>query len=384
MTNAASAIVQTPPVGNRNALAQRESDIALRIAGLSKRYPGTKEWAVSAFDLAVPRGDFVALLGPSGCGKTTTLRMLAGLVDPTGGEIFLESKTLSKTPAHKRNIGLVFQHYALFPLMSVFENVAYGLRERRVPNPEIKQRVADALSMVHLSNLSQRKPKELSGGQQQRVALARALVINPSLLLLDEPLSNLDAKLRHQVRAEIKRLQEKLGITTLFVTHDQEEALSMAHTVVVMRDGVIEQVGTPEEIYQRPATAFVASFVGSCNFIKTKVESREAGVILCGVENSPLKLKVSATESAAPLGTPLTLAIRPERVDVTAQGTPSRDAWPGTVIDATYLGAVTSYEIEVGPQLRMMATVVNKEAPPFEKGSAVSVSWTDEAWRVLA
>jgi|SRR5665213_905254 len=359
-----------------------DADIALRMEKLSKRYPGAKEWSVKEFDLTVRRGSLVALLGPSGCGKTTTLRMLAGLVEPTGGDIFLENRNLNSIPAHRRNIGLVFQHYALFPLLTVFENVAYGLRERKVAQRDIQRRVAEALSMVQLFELSARKPNQLSGGQQQRVALARALVINPSLLLLDEPLSNLDAKLRHEVRDEIKRLQEKLGITTLFVTHDQEEALSMAQTVVVMRDGMIEQVGRPQEIYQKPATSFVADFVGSCNFVKAVATRRQRGALRCSVNGTPFELDV-ADVADAPLGAQLSLAVRPERLVVTAGHQAAKESWPGTVSDATYLGAITSYEIEMGSGIRLMAAVVNKEVPPFGKGSTVGVSWTDGAWRVL-
>ena len=263
------------------------------VAEALQTYPGTKEWAVREFSLSIRRGELVALLGPSGCGKTTVLRMLAGLVDPTDGTIFLENRDLTNVPAYRRNIGMVFQHYALFPLLNVFENVAYGLRERRIPERDIGERVTDALSMVDLSELSLMKPRELSGGQQQRVALARALVVNPHLLLLDEPLSNLDARLRHQVRGEIKRLQQKLGTTTLFVTHDQEEALSMAQKIVVMREArMIEQVGTPEEIYQRPATPFVASFEVPATSSGPTQSVRSAGTLSCAIEGSSLEIDI--------------------------------------------------------------------------------------------
>jgi putative spermidine/putrescine transport system ATP-binding protein len=361
----------------------RSGSIVLRAQKLSKTYPGTKEWAVRGFSLSIRRGELVALLGPSGCGKTTVLRMLAGLVDPTDGTIFLENRDLTNVPAYRRNIGMVFQHYALFPLLNVFENVAYGLRERRIPERDIGERVTDALSMVDLSELSLMKPRELSGGQQQRVALARALVVNPHLLLLDEPLSNLDARLRHQVRGEIKRLQQKLGITTLFVTHDQEEALSMAQKIVVMREGMIEQVGTPEEIYQRPATPFVARFVGACNLIRAHAKRGSAGTLSCAIEGSSLEIDIEHGFTPPPNGA-LTLAIRPERLEVTANREPSKTCWPGTIADTTYLGAVISYDIDVGSGLRLTATVVNQGEPPFSMGSAVSVSWSEGAWRVLA
>jgi putative spermidine/putrescine transport system ATP-binding protein len=370
---ASDATVRTPSHGGA---------IALRIEKLSKRYPDAKSWSVKEFNLDVGHGDLVALLGPSGCGKTTTLRMIAGLVEPTGGQVFLAGRKLSNVPAHGRNIGLVFQHYALFPLMNVFENIAYGLRERRLPKHEIELRVADALAMVRLSELGRRRPAELSGGQQQRVALARALVINPSLLLLDEPLSNLDAKLRHRVRGEIKRLQEKLGITTLFVTHDQEEALSMAKTVVVMRDGEIEQVGTPEEIYQQPATSFVADFVGSCNIVSGVAERRHSGVLLCKVEGTSLQIEVPDDTTIA-ISSKITLVSRPERMEVTAGDESTGASWSGTVNDATYLGAVTNYEIEVAPGQRLSAALVNKGRKPFSKGSGVAVSWASGTWRIL-
>jgi spermidine/putrescine ABC transporter ATP-binding subunit len=368
--------------GNEVQMRAGASGVALRIDGLSKSYPGAKVASVKDFTLSVEGGGLVALLGPSGCGKTTTLRMIAGLVEPSGGKIYLGTADLLAVPAHKRNIGLVFQHYALFPLLNVFENVAYGLRERRIGGSEIRSRVEAALAMVHLSELGHRRPKELSGGQQQRVALARALVINPNLLLLDEPLSNLDAKLRHQVRDEIKKLQEKLGITTLFVTHDQEEALSMARTIVVMRDGIIEQVGTPQEIYQRPATSFVASFVGSCNFLSATVREVRSGEIDCSIDGSTNHLKLPASPNAS-IGDRLSVIIRPERVTLAPRAGAKGDEWQGTVRDATYLGAATSYEIDFGSGLRLISLMVNGSAPPLEKNSPVVASWAPDAWRVL-
>jgi spermidine/putrescine ABC transporter ATP-binding subunit len=356
--------------------------IALRIEKLSKRYPGARELSVKDFTLSVESGGLVALLGPSGCGKTTTLRMIAGLVEPSGGDIFLNGHDLRKVSAHKRNIGLVFQNYALFPLLSVFENVAYGLRERGVAGAEIRGRVKEALAMVHLSELGSRRPKELSGGQQQRVALARALVINPSLLLLDEPLSNLDAKLRNEVRDEIKKLQEQLNITTLFVTHDQEEALSMARTVVVMRDGLIEQIGSPQEIYLQPATPFVAKFVGSCNLLSVTAGERRSGELRCEVDGSSLFVNIPAPPNVS-TGDRLFLMIRPERVALSACGEREAHGWCGTIRDTTYLGAATSYEIEFEPGLRLTSTMINDSVSPLERNSFVKASWSPAAWRPL-
>jgi putative spermidine/putrescine transport system ATP-binding protein len=237
----------------------------LELAGLEKRYRDAV--AVADVTLAVEKGGSVALLGPSGCGKTTTLRMLAGLVAPDQGRINVDGADITTMPAHKRNMGYVFQSYALFPHMTVEKNVAFGLEERGVAAKERKERVATALDTVHLNELSHRRPRELSGGQQQRVALARALVIRPTVLLLDESLSNLDAKLRQTMRREIRDLQRSLAITTLFVTHDQVEALAMCDRIAVMNRGRIEQVGTPNDVYERPATRFVASFVGSVNVL---------------------------------------------------------------------------------------------------------------------
>jgi ABC-type Fe3+/spermidine/putrescine transport system ATPase subunit len=236
----------------------------LRLAGIGKRYGATV--AVDALDLDVREGEFVTLLGPSGCGKTTTLGLVAGFVTPTQGEIFLKGRPVAGLPPFRRDIGVVFQDYALFPHLTAGENIAFGLRMRKVPAAELAQRVQEALELVQLSGLAMRRPLELSGGQRQRVALARALVIRPTLLLLDEPLSNLDLKLREEMRIEIAGLQRRLRITTVFVTHDQGEALVMSDRIAVMNAGRIEQVGTPGDIYERPATRFVAEFIGRMNF----------------------------------------------------------------------------------------------------------------------
>ncbi|MFD2845422.1 ABC transporter ATP-binding protein [Paracoccus cavernae] len=237
----------------------------VEIAGLTKTY-GTFR-AVTDFGLSVRDGEFLIFLGPSGCGKTTTLRMLAGFIEPDGGQVTLGGRDITHAPPHRRNIGLVFQNYALFPHLSIFENVAFGLRRRKQPEAEIRKRVTDALELVELGHLGDRLPKQLSGGQQQRVAIARAIAIRPDILLLDEPLSNLDARLRLQVRDELRNLQKTLGITTIMVTHDQEEAMSVGDRLVLMRAGMIEQVGTAQELYYQPANRFVADFIGRTNFL---------------------------------------------------------------------------------------------------------------------
>ena len=233
---------------------------SVECAGLTKRYPG-EGGGVSDFTVHIAQGEFFALLGPSGCGKTTTLRLVAGLEDPDAGSIRFDGRDVTRLPPEKRNAAMVFQSYALFPHLDVFENVAFGLRARRMPRAEIPGRVAEALGYVQLGGLERRRVTELSGGQQQRVALARALAVHPAILLLDEPLSNLDAELRHATRAQISDLQRRIGITAIYVTHDQEEALALADRIAVLRDGRVEQIGTPDEILHRPATDFVRSFL---------------------------------------------------------------------------------------------------------------------------
>ena len=285
-------------------------------------------------------------------------------------------------PIHKRNIGMVFQHYALFPHLSVFENVAYGLRERRVPQAEMRERVMQMVEMVGLAGLDSRRPRELSGGQQQRVALARALVINPALLLLDEPLSNLDTKLRERVRGEIRELQQRLGITTVFVTHDQDEALSIAHTVVVMRAGRIEQAGTPLEIYQRPVNAFVADFLGACNLVSARVESVDHGQASCRLASGAL---VTLSDPHVAAGDLVTLAVRPERLTLLpASPLPvagADGAVDGTVRGVTYLGPRTSYDVDAGG-VPMRCDVLNT-APPYDVGSRVCLSWEPDSWQAF-
>ena len=239
----------------------------LSIVDLTKRYAAGLDPAVDRLNMEVEEGHLVALLGPSGCGKTTTLRMVAGLMDPTAGSIVVDGKEITHTPVNKRGMGMVFQSYALFPHMNVEQNVAFGLQMRQVSKSDQKRRVAGALDMVQLGHLSKRQVKELSGGQQQRIALARALVVEPTLLLLDEPLSNLDAKLRETMRTEIRSIQQRTRATTLFVTHDQDEALDMADRIAVMNGGLIEQFGSPTEVYERPRTRFVANFIGQANFL---------------------------------------------------------------------------------------------------------------------
>lgn len=337
---------------------------------LTKRYGPVV--AVDDLSLTVTKGEFVSLLGPSGCGKTTTLRMVAGLVMPTSGEIFLAGSRITELPPYKRKMGVVFQNYALFPHLTVAENVAYGLKARHLPRSTIVSRVEEALSRVRLSGYGNRRVHELSGGQQQRVALARALVIEPTVLLLDEPLSNLDAKLREEMRQEIRDIQQELGITTLFVTHDQVEALTMSDRIAVLNAGRIEQIGTPEEIYERPATRFVASFIGRANLIEAEVVERgPAGDrVRIGDDNACMVVVPGLPVSRRHV----TLMIRPHRIKVTLPtGSPGLC---GRIRHITYMGNLIQYDVEVGCHkftVEQPTTEVVTER--FNVGDPVELRW---------
>ncbi|HXE20596.1 MAG TPA: ABC transporter ATP-binding protein [Castellaniella sp.] len=287
--------------------------------------------AVDSIDLDISDGEFLVFLGPSGCGKTTTLRMIAGLVEPSSGRILIGDRDVTETPVHQRNIGIVFQNYALFPHLTVYENIAYGLRRRRLGEGAIRKKVADVLSLVQMEDLSERYPKALSGGQQQRVAIARALAIEPDVLLLDEPLSSLDAKLRLGVRRQIRELQHKLGITTILVTHDQDEAMSMGDRLVVLSAGKLQQIGEPREVYRAPANRFVADFIGTANFFSGTVAqdgrsiTTQSGLQLVGANLAP-----GATD----------VMVRPEAIKLSTTVPKGRDELYGDVIDISYLGPV--------------------------------------------
>ena len=289
--------------------------------------------ALKGVSLDSKEGEFFTLLGPSGCGKTTLLRMIAGFNSIEGGEFYFGDKLINAVPAYKRDIGMVFQNYAIFPHLTVEENVAYGLKARKVPKAQIAPRVKEALELVQIGHLATRKPSELSGGQQQRVALARAFVIEPSVLLMDEPLSNLDAKLRVQMRTVIKKLQRKLGITTIYVTHDQEEALAISDRIAVMKDGVIMQCGTPTEIYAKPQNPFVAGFIGVSNFLDCTMEKG-------GLVDIKGELKVNVPVKSSYTG-PAKLSARPEQLFFSDTG------MPGTVQFSTFLGDYVEYEVQL-------------------------------------
>ena len=346
----------------------------LELSRLTKTYGDFR--AVSGVDLDIAQGELVVLLGPSGCGKTTTLRMIAGFVAPTAGEIRLGGAEITRRPPWKRNTGLVFQSYALFPHLTVAQNVAFGLKMRDVGAGAIDAKVAEALRLVRLEGLEARLPRELSGGQQQRVALARALVIEPDILLLDEPLSNLDAKLRHEVRVEIRELQKKLGLTTVMVTHDQEEALTMADRLVVMSNGRVQQVGTQRELYERPANTFVAGFVGRTNFLRGRVEAP-------GVFRTESGLAIRCRDDAPADGR--VLALRPERLTLSAAPVADANAFPVTVEFASYLGGMLEYYVRLTPHDRLMVQAPNKLADAAHGvGEQMHLHWPAEASLVLA
>jgi iron(III) transport system ATP-binding protein len=319
----------------------------IKIQSVTKQFGDVK--AVDNFVATVGDGEFVSILGPSGCGKTTMLRMVAGFEKPTAGEIYIGDKLVSSpakgifVPPEKRSIGMVFQSYAVWPHMTVFENVGYPLKIKGLPKHEIADRTNKALELVHLGGLAQRLPSQLSGGQQQRVALARALVAEPDLLLLDEPLSNLDAKLRESMRFEIKELQKKLGVTVIYVTHDQAEAMAMSDRIIVMNAGVIHQIGNPAEVYETPADKTIADFIGLVNFLRA--EAGEGGVTIPALGRTvPAPAGLAAGQAVA--------AVRPEHIALAAPG----QGLTGTVVHKSYLGDAVDWRIEIGgEELRVIA-----------------------------
>jgi spermidine/putrescine transport system ATP-binding protein len=330
--------------------------------------------AVDALNIQVRPGEFLSLLGPSGCGKTTTLRMLAGFEEPDEGQIRISGNAVQGVPPHKRDVNTVFQNYALFPHMSVSENVAYGLRQKKVEKGEIGRRVGEALEMVKMSKLANRKPREMSGGQQQRVALARALVNRPSLLLLDEPLGALDRKLREEMQIELKLLQSQVGITFIFVTHDQDEALSMSDRIAVMLDGRIEQLADPDTIYDHPATAFVAGFIGKQNFFEGT--SRDAGRTVQGdgwTFRSTLE-PVGVMDGGAALA-----AVRPEAILVSSeQPSEGQNAISGTLASVSHLGDVIQFVVLTPGRKELIARLPRPRAPRLEVGGEVWCAWDPE------
>ena len=322
--------------------------------------------ALNGVSLDIQEGEFFTLLGPSGCGKTTLLRMIAGFNSIEGGDFYFGEKRINDVPAHKRDIGMVFQNYAIFPHLTVRENVAYGLKARKMAAKEIKPKVDEALELVQISHLADRKPNELSGGQQQRVALARAFVIEPSVLLMDEPLSNLDAKLRVQMRSVIKKLQRRLGITTIYVTHDQEEALAISDRIAVMKDGHIMQIGTPRDIYAKPQNPFVAGFIGVSNFLDCEVNAPNAGNAAVSIKG---ELDITVPVSRAYTGSGK-ISARPEQLFFSESG------MPGTILFSTFLGDFIEYEVKLNDGQNLIVNEYTKDTTEIHSdGEQVHLSF---------
>jgi spermidine/putrescine transport system ATP-binding protein len=342
----------------------------IRLSSVSKRFRDVR--AVDDISLEIRSGEFFSLLGPSGCGKTTTLRMIGGFELPSGGTIELRGVDVTTAPPDRRPVNMVFQNYALFPHLNVQDNVAFGLRRHRVKEPEVKHRVAEALELVHLAGYGRRKPNELSGGQQQRVALARALVNRPQVLLLDEPLGALDLKLRRSLQLELKRIQIEVGITFVYVTHDQEEALTMSDRIAVMNQGKVEQVGLPEELYERPSTRFVADFMGTTNLLKGSVESIDGTVALIRLDGGDAGRTLVVDGTA--VGEALEISIRPESLSIDDPSKGAPDAIQGRVEQSAYLGANVQYQVR-SQGGALLSVVTPKSGRRFVAGDDVEVGW---------
>lgn len=337
--------------------------------------------AVDDLNLEVYEGEFFSLLGPSGCGKTTTLRMLGGFEEPTSGKIYLGGREVTYTAPYHRDVNTVFQSYALFPHLDVFNNVAFGLRRQHMSKSDVAKRVGDILEVVDLPNFEKRRPSQLSGGQQQRVALARALVNEPTLLLLDEPMSALDAKLRHQMQIELKRIQSRVGITFLYVTHDQEEAMTMSDRIVVMRHGKIEGIGSPKDIYDNPTTEFVATFLGASNLLNGQVVSRQGGIATVRVDGTTLEVRESRLPDTGIADT-VKVGVRPEKISIvpansTAQ--PGHNSLKGRVRVSTFTGVGNQYLVQMasGDDLTVYAQNIGEELAP-RSGDEVLLTWPVE------
>ena len=363
-------------------------DVDVRLDHVTKQFADTV--AVDDLSLEIWRGEFFSMLGPSGCGKTTTLRMIGGFEEPTGGTIYLGDTDVTGLPPYKRNVNTVFQNYALFPHLTIYENVAFGLRRKKVPDAEIKTRVGQMLDLVELPGFEQRKPSMLSGGQQQRVALARALINHPQVLLLDEPLGALDLKLRKQMQIELKRIQSEVGITFIYVTHDQEEAMTMSNRIAVMRAGKIEQLGDPESLYERPQTGFVAGFLGVSNLLEGQVAGRDGGMISIRLTDGTV-IRAPIAEGAG--ADQVLLGVRPEKLRV-VPGTDGQaadatmNAVDGTVLDSSYIGVSTQYLVQTRDGHHMTAYAQNLEtagaAEALADGEKVRLTWQPRHTFVIA
>ena len=361
-------MTQTPPEGAaREAIASTEAMLCLR--GVSKAFGATR--VVDDLSFAVAKGEFVSILGPSGCGKTTTLRMIAGFIDADAGDLMLDGKRINDVPSHKRGAAMVFQNYALFPHMSVFDNVAFGLRMRKVARAEVARRVGDGLALVQLPHLAARYPRELSGGQQQRVALARAVVLNPKLLLLDEPLSNLDAKLRKELRTEFLDIHRRSGITTLFVTHDLEEAFAVSDRVAVMNKGCLEQFAKPTDIFSRPRTRFVADFVGHVNFIDGRIDT--AGGVVRLVASDGFTVRASALAATSSGTAQFVVPNHRVRIGGDAQG---RENVHAAVLESLhYVGSTVHFVVRIGARHFAGEAYATPQLLSLSPGGIVDAGW---------
>ena len=356
-------------------------DAAIELVGVAKEFAAHGEIvaAVNGIDLVIQSGEFFSMLGPSGCGKTTTMRMIAGFEDPTRGSVYLKGRDVTGVPANRRDVNMVFQSYALFPHMSVAENVAFGLEQRRVPKEEIRTRVGEMLDIVDLAGREKRRPKELSGGQQQRVALARALVNRPSALLLDEPLGALDLKLRQAMQVELKRIQREVGITFVYVTHDQGEALTMSDRIAVMNNGSIEHLGSPRAIYEHPATKFVAGFIGTSNLLRGQVSDVSAGAATISVDTDQRIVVPVRDGLVISPGTDLELTVRPEKIRLqgSAPSAPSGTVLRGTVNEVVYLGTFTNYNVttSTGAEVVVFTQNASNADDIADRGDSVWLTW---------
>ncbi len=343
-------------------------DIILQLNNIKKKFGDTE--VLKDINLSVKKGEFITFLGSSGCGKTTTLRIIAGLENPDGGKVLLEGKDVTGVEPHKRDVNTVFQNYALFPHMNVASNIAYGMKIRKVPKKEIKRTVNKILDLVQLNGFEERMPSELSGGQKQRVAIARAIVNNPKVLLLDEPLGALDLQLRRQMQIELKKLQKKLGITFIYITHDQEEAINMSDRIVVMREGIFEQIGTPDEVYNKPKTSFVAKFVGSANIIKGIISSQEQEIIKVSAAGGEV---VVSCEEKMQVGDAVTLAVRSENIEFDSNGV----GLEAVILEKSFQAGMMYMVLRLKDGTEIVASRhgINVD---YEEGQAVFIYWEAE------